>query len=276
MSSNTTLCSEAASNPAADPSKIAEFLFQSDPIDESALLFTFFPELPPELRNKIWNEACFETRIIDLWLVKGSTPNKIIYGSYCHSPAILHTSREARGIGLQHYVLVFGTAIKTYGPDGVQRECAEAHIYVNWDYDIIFPLPFLQDDTNIYRGPRHDRLDLLMFIDLSVYHKEMKRVAIPASHSDWIGIIVDGLNLSEIILHAPAHYDIYYQLDEVATAFDAGTRFKIELFKGYEHNLVDDDERLSWYLGDVSLRIRDLKLHTQPTVTTMYMKLHEI
>jgi hypothetical protein len=35
--------------------------------EERSPVFTLFPKLPPELRNKIWKKACFVPRVIGLW-----------------------------------------------------------------------------------------------------------------------------------------------------------------------------------------------------------------
>jgi hypothetical protein len=36
-------------------------------IDGELAAFTCFPKLPTELRLKVWKEACFQRRIIDVW-----------------------------------------------------------------------------------------------------------------------------------------------------------------------------------------------------------------
>ncbi|KAH8786333.1 hypothetical protein F5882DRAFT_123013 [Hyaloscypha sp. PMI_1271] len=75
--------------------------------NRSGRVFTKFPKLPPELREKIWKEHCgdYEPRVVDLWLKESSTEDNLIYCTHSRAPAILHTSSEARHIGLQHYDL---------------------------------------------------------------------------------------------------------------------------------------------------------------------------
>lgn len=110
-------------------------------------VFTLFPNLPPELRNKIWNEHCtqYEPQIIDLWATKDSTETKMRYGTHSQAPPILHTSREARSIGLKYYKLLFEEDIQ----GEIFRDIGnpkKPHIYVNWEHDILFPVPFLHED----------------------------------------------------------------------------------------------------------------------------------
>jgi hypothetical protein len=117
---------------------------KGDKLDQ---VFTLFPKLPPELRDKIWNEHCaqLQPRIVDLWPTTDSTEKKMRYGTHSQAPTILHISREARSIGLQYYKLLF--------EEDIQRETVrdfetpkKPHIYVNWEHDILFPVPFLHED----------------------------------------------------------------------------------------------------------------------------------
>lgn len=110
---------------------------------DSSQIFNFFPKLAPELRNKIWEEHCIqaEPRIIDLWLTKDSTKKKMKYGSNSRAPAILHTSREARGMGLQYYTFLFTKEIESEDSEDVETP-RQQRLYVNWEHDIIFPIPF--------------------------------------------------------------------------------------------------------------------------------------
>jgi len=75
--------------------------------NRSGRVFTKFPKLPPQLREQIWKEHCgdYEPRVVDLWLKESSTEDNLIYGTHSRAPALLHTSSEARRIGLQHYDL---------------------------------------------------------------------------------------------------------------------------------------------------------------------------
>jgi hypothetical protein len=74
--------------------------------------FTLFPKLPNELRMRIWKEACFEPRIVEVdisaYPAEGpaSTANRN-YTTRTPTPAVLHVCSEARQIGLEHYNRIF-------------------------------------------------------------------------------------------------------------------------------------------------------------------------
>jgi hypothetical protein len=106
-------------------------------------IFTLFPKPAPELRNKIWEEHCTqaEPRTIDLWLTNDSTEKKMKYRTHSRAPAILHTSREARGIALQYYTLLFAKETEIEDYEDVENP-RRPRLYVNWEHDIIFPVPF--------------------------------------------------------------------------------------------------------------------------------------
>jgi hypothetical protein len=70
--------------------------------EQSGPVFTLFPKLPPELRNKIWKNACFVTRFIDLWYfpvgekefrdacIKESSKRLWVYKSHSQTPPIMY------------------------------------------------------------------------------------------------------------------------------------------------------------------------------------------
>ena len=138
--------SEVQPVPSALPDTSAESEVQG------AQTFTYFPKLPPELRHKIWKEACLIERVVDIWAVpldvKGSTaffenadiPLPYSFKSHSKIPIILHTSRESRSVGLENYHLSFGT--ETDGIiNGMQlKSTSEPKIYINWESDIICPI----------------------------------------------------------------------------------------------------------------------------------------
>lgn len=165
MSSILTPTGPAGSGSATNPSITQVVLSQSNPEDEPGPIFTLFPKLTPELRNKIWKEAWFQIRIVDLWLTEAFTSNHITYRSHCRPPGILHTSREGRGIGLQHYALVFRKDKSRNARDAQTR--TQPLIYVNWDCDIILPVPFLYNDPASDGSLADDDLELEMLSDLS-------------------------------------------------------------------------------------------------------------
>lgn len=67
--------------------------------------FTKFPELPTELRLKIWDYASNVTRALELEYCMVDRK----FFTFQHIPSVLHTSSESREVGLQHYHLSFGT-----------------------------------------------------------------------------------------------------------------------------------------------------------------------
>jgi hypothetical protein len=67
------------------------------------------------------------------------------YGTHSQAPSILHTSKEARSVGLQYYDLLFGGEIKGETGKNVGSP-KKPYIYVNWKHDILFPVPFLHED----------------------------------------------------------------------------------------------------------------------------------
>ncbi len=114
--------------------------------DKADQVFTLFPKLPPELRDKIWNEHCaqLQPRVVDLWATKDSTEEKMKYGTHSQASTILHISREARSIGLKYYKLLFEEDIQRETVRNVETP-KKPHIYVNWEHDILFPVPFLPE-----------------------------------------------------------------------------------------------------------------------------------
>lgn len=67
--------------------------------------FTKFPELPTELRLKIWGYAAMTQRLLELQYCIVDRK----FFSFQRLPAILHTSQESRSVGLCYYHLSFGT-----------------------------------------------------------------------------------------------------------------------------------------------------------------------
>lgn len=100
--------------------------------------FPRFSDLPPEIRHIIWGyTACVERRV-DIWLNREwpTIPGDLRWTSRTPVPSILHTSVEAREIGLKFYKAAFMHAASpalTY---------PATEIYVNFDYDILCPIGF--------------------------------------------------------------------------------------------------------------------------------------
>lgn len=122
--------------------------------------FTCFPKLPRELRDKIWDEACCVTRVLDIHTVFAvseqigmaffdmvdDAPIQF-WTTRQRAPSLMHTCQEARSIGLQHYVVAFGTEFDDENDSGViVKITSPPSIYVNWDYDIVCPFLMEEDD----------------------------------------------------------------------------------------------------------------------------------
>lgn len=109
--------------------------------------FTLFPNLPLELRNKIWEHACFIPRNLEVksWNygkriaiptldTNDENPWQVwIYRSNTVPPAVLSVCLESRNIGLKHYKLDWGTHYAFRG----FTFSTPATIYVNYDSDRI-------------------------------------------------------------------------------------------------------------------------------------------
>jgi hypothetical protein len=109
--------------------------------------FTLFPNLPIELRNKIWEHACFLPRNLEVksWNygkriaiptldTNEENPWQVwIYRSNTVPPAVLSVCLESRTIGLKYYKLDWGTHYAFRG----FTFSTPATIYVNYDSDRI-------------------------------------------------------------------------------------------------------------------------------------------
>jgi hypothetical protein len=103
--------------------------------------FHLFPDLPLELRNKIWQLAANEPRIIILDDRQRPPSNRYSWSSTVpqqqRHPGILHTSKEARAEGMRHYELCWE---KTKGSSNAQHRrgihwWANA-VFVNFHVDV--------------------------------------------------------------------------------------------------------------------------------------------
>lgn len=129
--------------------------------------FHLFPQLPIELRHTIWDEACCVSRVVDLesWPLTGDGGyggiGDALFDSFRQvafvistgsgHPPILHTSREARLVGLKHYKLDLGTEYridKMVGDQGMVHIDikVDPRIYLNWNYDTMCILQGSQYD----------------------------------------------------------------------------------------------------------------------------------
>lgn len=96
------------------------------------------------------------------------------YYTHCGTvPSILHTSREARTVGLQYYQLEFGTETKemfSRPSRGSLSFSTPPRIFVNWECDIIYPITDSQSDLE----------DPEISLALASMYPQIRRFAIPA------------------------------------------------------------------------------------------------
>jgi 2EXR family len=110
------------------------------PIEEHT--FTLFPKLAPELRIRIWKEACNVTRNVDLWVHDSGKIGDYLAGdphfftSGCRPPSILGACREFRAEGLKHYTLDFGVQVEVDCRDRVPYTISiPPRVYFHWNCD---------------------------------------------------------------------------------------------------------------------------------------------
>lgn len=90
-------------------------------------MFTFFPQLPAEIRNKIWNICVSEypARIVDL------TKDTTKFKSKSPAPSFLYVCQESRSIAKESYTTAFGT------PDVAAKTWIDFDrdiLYLSWDF----------------------------------------------------------------------------------------------------------------------------------------------
>ena len=140
--------------------------------------FTLFPDLPKELRLKIWNYSSHQSRTLFLgggWYLERKNLNKLPTESIENNnkvPAVLHTCSEARLEGLKHYTACakrcshnfYNRHIPWYTCEN--QGCVSKHVYVNFNADRFlcrnFPDGALLDEYQL------DKKDLAMiqFLDI--------------------------------------------------------------------------------------------------------------
>ncbi len=95
-------------------------------------------------------------------------------------------------------------------------------------------------DPHLYRALdrslAHDDVELEMLLKLGEL-QGLKRIAIPQTDTNWVIMLVDANNLSEIMVYEPRYAHIYNIFEEVEDKYVAGIRLKIELVD------VTDEER---------------------------------
>ncbi|KUJ18205.1 uncharacterized protein LY89DRAFT_41698 [Mollisia scopiformis] len=128
--------------------------------------FLKFSELPSELRLKIWDEASFFQRDINLWLktlgelsvsaytAEDSTTHELFksheFVTNTAPPTVLQICKESRVVGLTHYRLSFGTSYEFAN----LSISTTPHIYVNWDCDricLLWPQQFQSHKSRSFK-----------------------------------------------------------------------------------------------------------------------------
>ena len=171
--------------------------------------FTLLPKLPLELRGKIWKEACFEPRIIDIWVqglledpsfadsicshVAAFVSDDCSYHSHSAIPAVMHACRESRATGLKHYCLEFSTKFEMNHGRVTINVSTPARIFVNWECDIVCPINL-----------RH--FTPCMIEDLVIRASPMKHLALPIDCADYFERFLQLFNPEEIILYSQKLY----------------------------------------------------------------------
>jgi hypothetical protein len=93
--------------------------------DESGPTFTLFPQLPTELRLKIWKEAIpGEPRVI-IFKLKGKGLSDPRIHAAAKTPAIFQTNQESRQVGLGVYELAF-------------KSILERLVYIDYRMDAVY------------------------------------------------------------------------------------------------------------------------------------------
>jgi hypothetical protein len=188
-------------------------------LDNGVPKFTLFPRLPIELREKIWEEACSEPRVIDLWALPvgqgignyhkldrlfGETP--FAYKTHQIDPAVLGACHQSKDVGHRHYEVSFGTMVEGYDDSFGQGPGAEIIIktpaltFVNWKSDIICPFPTSSNSWGDF-DPEDEEV---MHNDLHTHHYRHKihRIAAEIEHATWaIELMLKSHYLEEIILY---------------------------------------------------------------------------
>jgi hypothetical protein len=68
--------------------------------------FILFPKLPASVRERIWKYSLPSGRVVDLVFDKDQDR---YFSFHAIVPAVIHTSKESRAVGLRFYTLCFGT-----------------------------------------------------------------------------------------------------------------------------------------------------------------------
>jgi hypothetical protein len=113
---------------------------------------TVFPQLPAELRLKIWELASPDSRIISLvFRCKSSACNKLLLSEPV--PALLHVNLESRAIAMESYSPLFSSGMKKS-----QQYLSFRPSFFNFDKDFLHIESDLFEFPVVAYYPRHQAL----------------------------------------------------------------------------------------------------------------------
>lgn len=129
--------------PQTAPQVVPQAVPQAAP--QAPLDFTWFPNLPLEIKCRIWELAANLERDVVITVVKSKhqireSGNPTTYWTFHYKskrapPAILHASQEARREGLRYYDISFGTEFEIGTNSSLTTITNEPRIYVNFKFD---------------------------------------------------------------------------------------------------------------------------------------------
>jgi hypothetical protein len=171
--------------------------------------FSKFPELPVELRLKIWEHVCFLGRDIDLIIATLGELEATTGALKCYEfissnsyPAILITCKQSRAVAMMHYRLSFGTFHKY---DNI-RVSTPSSIYVNWECDRICLM--WPDDFKSHIDPA---IAAAAFIKICSDNK-LRHIALNAlqgAHWSYVDFTTKIPSLREVLLFGVSEADAY-------------------------------------------------------------------
>jgi len=232
--------------------------------------FTIFERFPPELRNKIWKEACSVRRNIFIAAKRvghlEAEDNRTFSPFYYVTrspwfPAILHASHEARTEALRYYKLDFGVDIK----NSPWQFSAPARTYVNWQVDRIYINDFEAFDlTSTSLNP------LQHFFQLCK-ERALKKIALNVADYSVVHLLYvlssGYISIPEIILFK-AHRNVITreveEKDRATLSFYAITQASIKAAQG-DKDFYSNKGEVVW--AGSRPRISDLE-NTQKTLVT--------
>jgi hypothetical protein len=140
--------------------------------------FTLFPNLPKELRLKIWNYATRQSRTLLLsgtWYLERTNLDKLQNESIENNnkvPAVLHTCSEARQEGLKHYTACAKRCShdlsSRYSPSHrcEKQDCVNKQVYINF-YADRFLCRYFHDGAFLHEYQLDEEdLAMIQFLDI--------------------------------------------------------------------------------------------------------------